>query len=75
MEIADEAHRPGVAMNRGALPDRDRGMTQAGLPRVLADYLRCGFADRNDAAGGATGCRTSLRAGAGESLNGKGAPQ
>lgn len=75
MEITCEAHRPGIAMNRVALPDRDRGKTRAGLPRALADYLPCGFADQKDAARGATGCRTSLRAGASESLNGKGEPQ
>lgn len=75
MEITCEAHRPGIAMNRGSLPDRARGRTQAGLPRVLAACCPCGFTDPKSAARRATGCRTDLRAGASATFIGTGEPQ
>lgn len=75
MEITCEAHRPGVAMNRCDLPDRDRGKTQAGLPRVLAACCPRGCADPKSADRCATGCRTSLRAGASATSIGTGEPQ
>lgn len=75
MEITCEDHRPGVAMNRGALPDRDCGKTQAGLARVSAARYPCGCADPKSAGRRATCCRKSLRSGASATFIGTGESQ